>query len=46
MVGFGSMLMIQIFTHHHHHSNNNAEEEEEKLLQMAKVFINQQYFHH
>jgi len=38
MVGFGSMLMIQIFTHHKHHNNNNAEEgEEEKLLQMAKA---------
>merc|ERR1711971_792289 len=36
MVGFGSMLMIQIFTHHHHHGNNN-EAEEEKLLQMAKA---------
>jgi len=36
MVGFGAMLMIQIFTHHHHHNNNN-EAEEEKLLQMAKA---------
>ena len=37
MVGFGAMLMIQIFTHHHHHGGNNEEAEEEKLLQMAKV---------
>ena len=38
MVGFGTMLMIQIFTHHHHHNNNdNNEAEEEKLIQMAKV---------
>ena len=40
MVGFGAMLMIQIFTHHHHHNNNNNdinEAEEEKLIQMAKV---------
>ena len=39
MVGFGAMLMIQIFTHHHHHNNNNDnnEAEEEKLIQMAKV---------
>jgi len=40
MVGFGAMLMIQIFTHHHHHNNNNNdnnEAEEEKLIQMAKA---------
>merc|ERR1712083_1169424 len=35
MIGFGAMLMIQIFTHHHHHNNNNNEEE--KILKLAKV---------
>jgi len=37
MIGFGAMLMIQIFTHHHHHNNNNNNDEEEKILKLAKV---------